>query len=89
MLLVVAVAGLLCGTARGMQGVRMAECKLENQLKGTVKLHFTDKSESATMLMGSIAGLTPGKHGFHVHQVEGREGEQVEGKGKAVMELWR
>ena len=53
---------------QGMK-MRMAECKLEKNLTGTILLHYTGMNEEATMFMGSVSGLSAGKHGFHVHQV--------------------
>jgi len=58
--------------AQGSSGMPMAVCKMD-KLGGEVKLHFTDRTETATMFMGSIGNLTQGKHGFHVHQ-EGKLG---------------
>jgi len=43
-----------------------AHCVLENGLKGTIVLQ--QKSNGELMFSGEISGLTPGKHGFHVHQ---------------------
>ena len=48
---------------------RMAECKFGGALAGTVRIHFTNDQKEATMFMGTITKLTPGSHGFHVHEV--------------------
>ena len=62
--------GLILVSANAMShGGKMAECTLNNALKGKLKIHFTNAEETDTMFMGKITGLTEGKHGFHVHEV--------------------
>ena len=35
------------------------------EVKGTIK--FTQVGDAAVNVSGDVAGLTPGKHGFHIH----------------------
>ena len=46
-----------------------AICSLEHtegNVKGVIK--FKQKPEKATIIKGIVKGLTPGKHGFHIHE---------------------
>ena len=35
------------------------------EVKGTIK--FTQNGDEAVSVSGEVSGLTPGKHGFHIH----------------------
>ena len=48
---------------------RMAECRFEGAVQGTVLLHWTNAEHTIVMFMGELHNLPQGKHGFHVHQV--------------------
>ncbi|KAL5457271.1 hypothetical protein EMCRGX_G034518 [Ephydatia muelleri] len=44
-----------------------AVCVLEGQtVRGTIS--FTESGDGATHVTGTVTGLTPGDHGFHVHE---------------------
>ena len=45
---------------------KVARCVLEGSVKGTIT--FTQEGEGPTKVSGSVTGLAPGNHGFHVHQ---------------------
>jgi len=45
---------------------KVAKCVLEGSVKGT--LTFTQEGDGPTKVEGTVTGLEPGKHGFHVHQ---------------------
>lgn len=74
---VVCLAGLVLQTqaapqkAPGGSTVTKAEAQLiptskgEGKVKGTI--HFT-KTEKGMHIQGRVHGLTPGEHGFHVHE---------------------
>eukprot|EP00092_Neocalanus_flemingeri_P025425 GFUD01027565.1.p1 GENE.GFUD01027565.1~~GFUD01027565.1.p1 ORF type:complete len:200 (-),score=42.30 GFUD01027565.1:94-693(-) len=70
----------LVTSTKAMHQGKMAECTFENELKGTVKIHFTGDKEVDTMFMGSITNLAEGKHGFHVHE-KGDLGNQCKNAG--------
>jgi len=44
----------------------VAKCVLEGSVSGT--LTFTQEGDGPTKVTGQVTGLTPGNHGFHVHQ---------------------
>ena len=46
----------------------IAQCDLQHsdQVKGTILL--MQAPGTATLIKGTISGLTPGKHGFHIHE---------------------
>lgn len=47
--------------------IKTAKCVLEGQdVKGT--LTFVQEGTGATTVTGTVTGLQPGQHGFHVHQ---------------------
>ncbi len=46
---------------------RVAEVSFEGDVSGAVILSQADES-SNLILSGYLTGLTPGKHGFHIHQ---------------------
>merc|ERR1711970_237660 len=46
---------------------KRALCRLE-RLNSTLIIHKTGTDNTATMFMGVITNLGPGKHGFHVHE---------------------
>jgi len=58
---------LAATTVSGMSG-KMAECKLTNALKGNIMIHHKGNTQDIHF-MGKIMDLSPGKHGFHVHEV--------------------
>jgi len=45
---------------------KVAKCVLEGSVKGTIT--FTQEGDGPTKVTGSVTGLAPGNHGFHVHQ---------------------
>ena len=49
---------------------KIAECILQGNLTGTIRLEMNG---SETMVSGTVSGkgwkLTPGNHGFHIHEV--------------------
>jgi Cu-Zn family superoxide dismutase len=63
--------GMMCALAFVAQGQDMtkATCKLESksgsQVTGTVTF---SKVGDDVQVVGDITGLTPGKHGFHIHE---------------------
>lgn len=64
-----AVAVFLAGCAGFMPGKPVAQANLEgrsgSQVKGVVTFH---RAGDATIVRAEVAGLTPGEHGFHVHE---------------------
>ncbi|XP_027217076.2 uncharacterized protein [Penaeus vannamei] len=47
---------------------RRAECQLESTSGVSGTIYFYQSSESGPVdITGNITGLTPGKHGFHIH----------------------
>ena len=46
----------------------IAQCELEHsdKVKGTIL--FMQAPGTPTLIKGTITGLTPGKHGFHIHE---------------------
>ena len=48
--------------------VEEAVCRLDSALQGEIRLRASP-SEPLVEFSGQIAGLSPGKHGFHVHEV--------------------
>ena len=64
------VALTVAALVTGMEdGGRMAECRFEGAVQGTVLLHWTNAEHTRVMFMGELSNLPQGKHGFHVHQV--------------------
>ena len=55
----------------GEEGDVVATCELKNALKGTIEIHGPQDDKSEISVKGKISGdrLTPGKHGFHIHEV--------------------
>ena len=55
----------------GEEGDIVATCELKNALKGTIEIHGPQDDKSEISVKGKISGdrLTPGKHGFHIHEV--------------------
>ena len=52
-----------------------AVCVLEGQtVRGTIS--FTESGDGATHVTGTVTGLTPGDHGFHVHEYGDYSGGQ-------------
>ena len=45
---------------------KVARCVLEGSVKGTIT--FTQEGDGPTKVTGEVTGLSPGNHGFHVHQ---------------------
>ena len=59
---------LMMVTVRMTRAELRAECRLERNVTGTLQL--TDlRGGTGTVVTGTLAGLAPGKHGFHVHEV--------------------
>ena len=44
----------------------VAKCVLEGSVKGTIT--FVQPANGPTTVTGTVSGLAPGNHGFHVHQ---------------------
>src|SRR5438045_7456299 len=63
--------GMMCALAIAVQGqdATKATCKLESKSgsKVTGTVTFT-KSGDDVQVVADITGLTPGKHGFHIHE---------------------
>ena len=66
--------GMICATALVAQGqdaaVTKATCKLESKSgsKVTGTVTFTSAG-GEVQVVADITGLTPGKHGFHIHEI--------------------
>jgi len=69
--LVVSASGMMNGDDE------MAECRLNGSLSGTITLMTMG---SGVHFLGTVSNLSPGKHGFHVHQ-EGDLGNQCTNTG--------
>ena len=60
---------LLQAVVRARAGqVEEAVCQLTSVLQGEIRLRATPV-DPLVEFSGQIAGLSPGKHGFHVHEV--------------------
>ena len=53
-------------SAEPTSAVAVLEAKSNSKVSG--KLDFAEKDGSVT-ISGTISGLTPGKHGFHIHEI--------------------
>merc|ERR1719414_586927 len=43
-------------------------CEVKGEgVKGTISFTHSHDDESKTVVSGEVSGLTPGKHGFHIH----------------------
>lgn len=52
-----------------------AVCVLEGKtVRGTIL--FTESSDGSTQVTGTVTGLTPGDHGFHIHEYGDYSGGQ-------------
>ena len=65
------VAGivLLAGCGKGPKDITMAMAKMEPTAGNTAKGEITfTKVKGGVRIAAEITGLTPGKHGFHIHE---------------------
>ena len=46
----------------------IAVCNLEHSDTVTGTIMFMQRGDSPTLVKGSVSGLKPGKHGFHIHE---------------------
>jgi superoxide dismutase, Cu-Zn family len=53
------------GSVSKAEAQLIATTKTESKVKGTI---FFEKTSKGTHVHGEITGLTPGEHGFHVHE---------------------
>jgi len=49
-----------------LEGVAVLTNTVSNKIKGTI--HFTETDDNEIKIKINISGLSPGKHGFHIHE---------------------